>query len=472
MKTNGIIVSLFLVAALFTIVGCSNSSSNDSSESQIDTTVAETVEESSSKAASTSIDDSTTSTSTTVATTTVIETSPVSDEEIKSASLSAMADLLKPPTNGALQPIFNGYEIADINNDKIPELLVSYKSMDGGNLIHLFVYENGKYTKIEKFKNGTNDEYPYISEDCSYDPEKGIISYNSNGGGSARYILQLKNDNRLILIEQLLFYSNEYSHNGDVISESEYNALNAEFDSSYNWKKLEIKPLPAEVQSSAAPKETYKYIGVVTLNSGTLNLRDFPSTDSNVITQLNNGTRCSVYTLDGYPDWYKVYINELSGYVSAKYIQEFKEKESKGTNDTSSYSSQEIKITCLSSIPSTYSEYNSKGEIGSSFSIDKVWFNYTKEDNSNVVGYYSLQIHISGQKIYDIEGDSSYDYTNIGIKLYNADRTVDFFDDIIVPKMRVNDYCTDAYHYFTEKIPAGEYFIEFTNSDQWGDYHK
>lgn len=339
MKTNGIIVSLFFTVALFTMAGCSKPSSNDSSESKTDTIVAETVAESSSEAASTSIDDLTTTTSSTTVTT-AVEASPVSDEAIKSAFLSAMADLLKPSTNGAIQPIFNGYELADINNDKIPELLVSYKSMDGGNLIHLFVYEKGKYTKIEKFKNGTNDEYSYISEDCSYDPEKGIISYNSNGGGSARYILQLKNDNKLILIEQLLFYSNKYSHNGDVISESEYNALNDEFDSSYNWKKLVIKPLPDEVQSSADPKETYKYIGVVTLNSGTLNLRDFPSTDSNVITQLNNGTRCSVYTLDGYPDWYKIYVNDVSGYVAAQYIKEADQVQE--NNDNSSMASDPI----------------------------------------------------------------------------------------------------------------------------------
>lgn len=325
MKTNGIIVLLLFTVVLFTIAGCSKSSSNDSSESKTDTTVAETVAATSSTSSATSTESSTTittTTSTTIATTTVAETSPVSDEDIDSASISAMVDLLTPSTNGAIQPIFNGYELADINNDKIPELLVSYKSMDGGNLIHLFVYEKGKYTKIEKFKNGTNDEYPYISEDCSYDPEKGIISYNSNGGGTARYILQLTNDNKLVLNELLLYYSGEYSHNGDTISESEYNALNAEFDSLYNWKKLEIKPLPDEVKTSAAPKETYKCIGVVTFNSGTLNLRDFPSTDSNVITQLTNGTRCTVYSLEGCPDWYKIYVNDVSGYVAAQYIKE------------------------------------------------------------------------------------------------------------------------------------------------------
>lgn len=322
MKVKWIIISLFLAVALMTIASCSKSSSNNSSESKTDTTVAETVTATTSAASTESSTTITTTASTTTTTTTVAETSPVSDEDINSASLSAMADLLKPSTNGAIQPIFNGYELADINNDKIPELIVSYKSMTGKDLIHLFVYEEGRYTKIEKYKNGTNDEYPYISEDCSYDPEKGLISYDSYEGGTARYILQLTNDNRLVLSDQLLYYSSEYTHNGDVVSESEYNTLNAEFDSSYNWKKLDIKPLPDEVQSTAAPKETYKYIGVVTLNSGTLNLRDFPSTDSNVITQLTNGTRCTVYSLDGYPDWYRIYTDDESGYVAAQYIKE------------------------------------------------------------------------------------------------------------------------------------------------------
>ena len=325
-----------------TIASCSKSSSNDSSESKTDSTVAKTVAATSSTSSAASTESSTTittTTPTTIATTTVAETSPVSNEDINSASISAMADLLKPSTNGAIQPIFNGYELADINNDKIPELIVSYKSMTGKDLIHLFVYEEGRYTKIEKYKNGTNDEYPYISEDCSYDPEKGLISYDSYEGGTARYILQLTNDNRLVLSDLLLYYSSEYTHNGDVVSESEYNALNAEFDSSYNWKKLDIKPRPDEVQSTAAPKETYKYIGVVTLNSGTLNLRDFPSTDSNVITQLTNGTRCTVYSLDGYSDWYKIYVNDVSGYVAVQYI---KEDQAQKNNDNSSLASDPI----------------------------------------------------------------------------------------------------------------------------------
>ena len=471
MKVKGIIMSLFLAVALLTIASCSKSNSNDSPESKTDTTVAETVAVTSSTSSAASTESSTTittTTSTTIATTTVAETSPVSDEDINSASISAMADLLKPSTNGAIQPIFNGYELADINNDKIPELIVSYKS-EGDDLIHLFVYEDGKYTKIEKYKNGTNDEYSYISEDCSYDPEKGLISYVGYGGGTARYILQLTNDNRLVLIEELA-YVNEYTHNGDVISESEYNTLNAEFDSSYNWKKLDIKPLPDEVQSTAAPKETYKYIGVVTLNSGTLNLRDFPSTDSNVITQLTNGTRCTVYSLDGYPDWYRIYTDDLSGYVASQYIQEYKSEGGSNTNGNSANTSQEINITCLSALPGTYNEYDG-GEICSSFQIDNVWYNYSKDEYSNVVGYYNLQIHISGQKTFDYKGDSSYDHTYIGIKLYNAEKTVEIFDSIIVSEMRVNDYCTDAFTFFNEKIPAGDYFIEFTNSNKWGDYH-
>lgn len=93
----------------------------------------------------------------------------------------------------------------------------------------------------------------------------------------------------------------------------------------------------------------------------------------------------------------QVYVDDVCGYVSAKYIQEFKEEENKETNDTSSYTSQEIKITCLSSLPSTYNEYE-KGilnKLNSSFQIDNVWYNYSKDEYSNVVGgYYNIQIHI------------------------------------------------------------------------------
>lgn len=413
MKVKGIIMSLFLAVALLTIASCSKSSSNDSPESKTDTTVAETVAVTSSTSSDASTESSTTIT--TIATTTDAETSPVRDEDINSASISAMTDLLKPSTNGAFQPIFNGYELADINNDKIPELIVSYKSIEGEDLIHLFVYEDGKYTKIEKYKNGTNDVYSYIHEDCSYDSEKGLISYVGYGGGTARYILQLTNDNRLVLIEELA-YVNEYTHNGDVISESEYNTLNAEFDSSYNWKKLDIKPLPDEVQSTAAPKETYKYIGVVTLNSGTLNLRDFPSTDSNVITQLTNGTRCTVYSLEGYSDWYKIYTDDKSGYVAAQYIKEADLNQS-GNNGSSAGMEPIVGTWNLSYIsyqgyPDDTTYYDDSVDYGFVFYSDgtacfnnngeKDTFNYKKYGDNSYGEEYPAFTIINGELVWTI----------------------------------------------------------------------
>ncbi|MDD6345237.1 MAG: SH3 domain-containing protein, partial [Oscillospiraceae bacterium] len=67
--------------------------------------------------------------------------------------------------------------------------------------------------------------------------------------------------------------------------------------------------------------------------SSDLNVRERPSTDSAILGTLPKGTSVSVYNIDGYSDWYKVYCSQynLSGYVSAQYV-----KETKGmTYDTS-----------------------------------------------------------------------------------------------------------------------------------------
>lgn len=59
--------------------------------------------------------------------------------------------------------------------------------------------------------------------------------------------------------------------------------------------------------------------GVVTLDSGSLNLRDLPSTDAPVLAQLPNGTALQI--LGEYNGWYSVQANGLYGFVSATFVR-------------------------------------------------------------------------------------------------------------------------------------------------------
>lgn len=58
--------------------------------------------------------------------------------------------------------------------------------------------------------------------------------------------------------------------------------------------------------------------GIVTLSSGTLNLRSLPTTDAAVLAQLPNGA--SVAVLGAFDDWYTVRYDSLNGFVSRRYL--------------------------------------------------------------------------------------------------------------------------------------------------------
>ena len=59
-------------------------------------------------------------------------------------------------------------------------------------------------------------------------------------------------------------------------------------------------------------------IGIVTLSSGTLNLRSLPTTDAAVLAQLPNGATVTI--LGQSDEWYTVEYDGLHGFASSRYI--------------------------------------------------------------------------------------------------------------------------------------------------------
>lgn len=159
-----------------------------------------------------------------------------------------------------------------------------------------------------------------------------ISSYSAMGSGGGTALYQYKSGNSLELVDMVSFdYSSGNKvmyHNQDVVSEADADAILAQ----YKNMKFEAKPLKILAQSEpkietttlAAQKETYSFYGVVSTDSGTLNLRDKPSIDSNILSQLEKGTTGSIYKIDGNSEWYKIVTdNGLEGYVSSQYIKEY-----------------------------------------------------------------------------------------------------------------------------------------------------
>ncbi|MET7041047.1 SH3 domain-containing protein [Clostridium botulinum] len=70
--------------------------------------------------------------------------------------------------------------------------------------------------------------------------------------------------------------------------------------------------------TQTARKLTVLALGKVTAD--VLNVRQSPSTSSNIIGQLDNGTHVSIVQ-DSYPDWYKIEFGSGYGWVSKQYIR-------------------------------------------------------------------------------------------------------------------------------------------------------
>ncbi len=60
------------------------------------------------------------------------------------------------------------------------------------------------------------------------------------------------------------------------------------------------------------------WTGIVTLSSGTLNLRSLPTTDAAVLAQLPNGATVTI--LGQFDEWYTVEYDGLHGFASSRYI--------------------------------------------------------------------------------------------------------------------------------------------------------
>ena len=65
--------------------------------------------------------------------------------------------------------------------------------------------------------------------------------------------------------------------------------------------------------------ELYLFGGYVSIDSGTLNLRSAPDTNSNVLAQIPNATQLDIYSCDT-NGWFQTIYNDKKGYVSSEYI--------------------------------------------------------------------------------------------------------------------------------------------------------
>lgn len=246
------------------------------------------------------------------------------------------------------------YTLFDMDSDGIPELLMRSGTCEADSLISIYTYKNNKYSQIGNNIGGshTHFAFDYIANQivlCNSHMGNITLSwYDIDGNGNLRFLIDTSssgNDYNTyavfmksynVLNYPFVSYSNSSDitwvyynvDNYECYADSEYSGINFSFidnDDSLKATVDNIIAIAAATPVSEAytpPGETYAFSGVVNTESSDLNVRERPSTDSAILGTLPKGTSVSVYNIDGYSDWYKVYCSQynLSGYVSAQYI--------------------------------------------------------------------------------------------------------------------------------------------------------
>lgn len=292
-------------------------------------------------------------------TTTTIQTEPAKTQVIKENILS-YKDSYEQIINDKIR-IFkeNGrdnfdilYTLFDMDSDGTPELLIRSGTCEADYLISIYTFKNNTCSRVGDNLPGshTGFAFDYIANQivfCNAHMGSIILSwYDIDESGNLRFLIDtsssLNDYNTYDMFMTSYNVSNypfaHYSNYSDITyvyygfdnyesyADYEYHGLDLSFIDNYEGLKAKVdnvieNAVPAS-KKFTPPHESYAFAGVVNTNSSDLNVREKPSKDSSVIGKLPKGTFVSVYYIDGYSDWYKIYCSacDLSGYVSSQYI--------------------------------------------------------------------------------------------------------------------------------------------------------
>lgn len=351
-----------------------------------------------------------------------------------------------------------GYTLIDLNGDSLYELMITKRNVldNSSSVVEIYTISNNKLIMLCQ-----SQERLWYSF-C----ENNIIHSSSvigQGGGNSYY--KYENGDKLTLIETVSFdYSSgnkTYHHNSIIITENEADSICSKYiETELKTELLEAIEKSENEPTSSIPFETYAFLGVVSTESDALNLRDKPSIDSNVISLLPKGMKGSIYYVEGYPDWYKIYtVDGQEGYVSAQYIKEYIEPITSGVNTPwgtfsySNYDEDRYNPNIYSNVticePQTIGVYvncdiSTFNSTQSKYRIDNVYFWTLKTaSNINKPHDYEMSFTITGT----VTTDS---ITGFYPELYLRNETTGFEEQIRYSNYRFNLYngetfCIDLY---------------------------
>ncbi|MBR4021660.1 MAG: hypothetical protein IKI94_03540, partial [Ruminococcus sp.] len=128
------------------------------------------------------------------------------------------------------------YDLVDLNNDTIPELIINEMFPSSAICANLYFYQNNKYENIAITET---------SEGVMYCADKNLIIFLAEGGADLAKVIELGNNNIVNTEEYWAGVDYDtgamaYKHNGETISKEEYQKKISEINS-YDWHNFNFK---------------------------------------------------------------------------------------------------------------------------------------------------------------------------------------------------------------------------------------
>ena len=234
------------------------------------------------------------------------------------------------------------YQLAYIDNDDIPELIIS-----GGYSVHIFTVKDNELIQLKKNDNNGNFSwYGYLD----YREKEGLFLDSYQRMGAYRTpVYKLQNGECLLqanieyyesvesgeIINQSFIINDKEVSLDDYVNELKKWKLNTYFTEQHpeyniendNWKSLhysdgyEITESNINIINNLKSENNEQNKGTVRIEDGYLNVRESPSTKGKIIGRLYNSDEIIIEETSKDNKWLKVFKGDIKGYVSKEYIK-------------------------------------------------------------------------------------------------------------------------------------------------------
>ena len=216
-------------------------------------------------------------------------------------------------------------------------------------------------------------------------------------------IAKIEKDSEITVIEIINDWCHieTNTHSGWVMGNIVEKAITTQSDSDSTKETTEEAETKTEEKKEETPKTKVGYVNVESVN-----LRKESNTSSEKIDGLTKNTEVTI--LEEENGWYKVKVNNLTGYISKKYISDKKVEEVTSRASDTARQIAESKTTEQTSVPTsspvTTTSTSSKGSDVVTYAKQYLGSKYVSGGSSPSTGF-------------DCSGFTSYVYKNFGVSL-------------------------------------------------------